>query len=334
MLGFKILMASAILILVLTGGIAFAKSLLDTDSTSDSTSSDCKSDCEHNTEEVKIAKGSSTPSNNKYFEPTTLKVGKGTTVKWINDDSTLHTVTSGTPEGGQSGTQFDSSYMAADKTFEFTFEKAGTFKYYCTLHPYMKGKIVVSNNAPPAINLKNAEKEPSVVIDTTPNSNINVSNWSNFTDSDNRFSVQYPSHWTVTQSGNRFTNELPLVVVDANGSASKIQSQLSVNAFKSNQNFDSNDLAKYAYNQLVKQSTGSKLVEPISCNKYTVGNAKACSFLYSGDDKEGKRYGILEVAFVDDNKLNHLISYRADPSNFDKETVTMEHIVQSYKINE
>jgi hypothetical protein len=99
--------------------------------------------------------------------------------------------------------------------------------------------------------------------------------------------------------------------VDANGSASKIQSQLSVNAFKSNQNFDSNDLAKYAYNQLVKQSTGSKLVEPISCDKYSVGIEKACSFLYAGDDKEGKRYGILEVAFVDNNKLNQLISYRA-----------------------
>jgi hypothetical protein len=133
------------------------------------------------------------------------------------------------------------------------------------------------------------------------------------------------------QSGNRFTEELPLVAVDANGSASKIQSQLSVNTFKSNQNFDSNDLAKYAYNQLVKESTGSKLVEPIDCNKYTIGNEKACSFVYSGEDKEGKRYGILEIAFVDDNELNHLISYRADPLNFDKEMATMEHIVLSYK---
>ena len=84
----------------------------------------------------------------------------------------------------------------------------------------------------------------------------------------------------------------------------------------------------------MKESTGSKLVEPITCNKYTVGTEKACSFLYAGDDKEGKRYGILEVAFVDDDELNHLISYRADPLNFDKEMATMEHIIQSYKISQ
>ena len=40
------------------------------------------------------------------------------------------------------------------------------------------------------------------------------------------------------------------------------------------------------------------------------------------------------VAFVDQNKLNQLISYRADPSNFDKEMTTMEHIIRSYKIIE
>jgi len=196
----------------------------------------------------------------------------------------------------------------------------------------MTAKIAVSKESTPP--LETAEREPAVTVDATPNMNINVSNWKTFTDSENRFSIQYPSHWSIIQSGNRFTNELPLVAVDANGSASTIQSQLSVNAFKDNQKFDSDDLAEYAYDQLVKESTGSKLVEPITCNKYVVGNEKACSFLYAGDDKEGKRYGILEVAFVDDNKLNHLISYRADPLNFDKETATMEHIVKSYKINQ
>jgi hypothetical protein len=62
----------------------------------------------------------------------------------------------------------------------------------------------------------------------------------------------------------------------------EIQSQLSVNAFKSNQNFDSNDLAKYAYNQLVRQSTGSKLVEPIDCNKYIIGNERHAHSLLWG----------------------------------------------------
>jgi plastocyanin len=93
---------------------------------------------------VTISPGSSTPSNAKFFEPPSLTVSKGTTVTWKNADSTLHTVTSGTAEGGQSGTVFDSSYLAAGKTFQWTFSNAGTFDYYCTLHPYMKGKVVVS----------------------------------------------------------------------------------------------------------------------------------------------------------------------------------------------
>lgn len=288
------------------------------------------------TAEVKIPKGSSQEEDGNHFKPETLKIGKGTTVKWINEDSTLHTVTSGTPDGGESGTVFDSSYMAADKTYKHTFKNAGTFEYYCTLHPYMMAKIVVSGSSTPEI--KTAEKEPSVVVDTTPNPNINVSNWSNFTDSENRFSVQYPSHWSVTQSGNRFMKELPLVTTDAtdatnaNATSSKVQSQLSVNVFKSSNDFSSNELAKFAFTQFVKQVKGNKLVEPISCNQYTVDGLKACSFVYSGDDEQGKRYGILDVVIVDSDKSNHIISYRADPLNFDKEKATIDHIIGSYKL--
>src|SRR6476619_7069345 len=95
---------------------------------------------------VTISPGSSSPSNGKFFVPDTLTVSKGTTVTWTNGDSTLHTVTSGSPESGNSGTgtEFDSSYLAAGKTFQHQFSIPGTFDYYCTLHPYMKGKVVVT----------------------------------------------------------------------------------------------------------------------------------------------------------------------------------------------
>jgi plastocyanin len=93
---------------------------------------------------VTISPGSSVPSNDKFFVPETLTVSKGTTVTWTNGDSTLHTVTSGSPEAGNSGSEFDSSYLAAGKTFQHPFNTAGTFDYYCTLHPFMKGKVVVS----------------------------------------------------------------------------------------------------------------------------------------------------------------------------------------------
>jgi nitrite reductase (NO-forming) len=93
---------------------------------------------------VTISPGSSVPSNGKFFVPDTLTVSKGTTVSWTNEDTTLHTVTSGSAESGNSGTEFDSSYLAAGKTFQHQFNTAGTFDYYCTLHPYMKGKVVVN----------------------------------------------------------------------------------------------------------------------------------------------------------------------------------------------
>src|SRR6476646_8892684 len=93
---------------------------------------------------VTISPGSSVPSNGKFFVPATLTVSTGTTVTWTNGDSTLHTVTSGSAESGNSGNEFDSSYLAAGKTFQHQFGTAGTFDYYCTLHPWMKGKVVVS----------------------------------------------------------------------------------------------------------------------------------------------------------------------------------------------
>lgn len=281
------------------------------------------------TVKVDIQKGSSSPSSHKSFSPSKITVDKGTTIRWINKDVTLHTVTSGKSTSGNSGIQFDSSYLAADQTFEHTFEKAGTYDYYCTLHPFMKGKVIVSTHVGA---IKTAEKQPPIQLDTTPNTNINVTRWSNFTDADHRFLVQYPSHWLITQSGNRFTEELPLVAVDTNGSTLKIQSQLSVNVFKKNQNFGNNQLAKFTENQLVNQIAGNKLVEPVSCAKYQINGSKACSLVYAGDDKKGKRYGILAIVVVDKSGWNHVISYRADPTNFDNELTTIKHIISSYKL--
>ena len=94
--------------------------------------------------EVVISPGSSSPTNAKYFDPLILNVPVGATVTWKNLDSTLHTVTSGSAESGKPGTIFDSSYLTGGKTFQHTFSSAGTFDYFCTLHPYMKGQVVVN----------------------------------------------------------------------------------------------------------------------------------------------------------------------------------------------
>jgi plastocyanin len=92
---------------------------------------------------VAIVLGSSDPNNAEFFVPESTTVSKGTSILWTNEDSTLHTVTSGSPEVGESGTVFDSSYLASGKTFEWQFNEGGTFDYYCTLHPFMQGVVIV-----------------------------------------------------------------------------------------------------------------------------------------------------------------------------------------------
>jgi plastocyanin len=80
------------------------------------------------TAEVKI--------DNFSFGPGTLTVAVGTTVVWANHDDIPHTVVS--TEG-----VFKSKVLDTDEKFSYAFTKAGTFPYFCSIHPKMTGKIVV-----------------------------------------------------------------------------------------------------------------------------------------------------------------------------------------------
>jgi amicyanin len=91
---------------------------------------------------ISIVPGSSAPNNPMFYDPSPVNVAVGTTVTWTNDDATLHTVYSGSPTQ-DSGKLFQSPFMAKGKTFTHTFDTAGTFDYYCTLHPFMIGQVVV-----------------------------------------------------------------------------------------------------------------------------------------------------------------------------------------------
>jgi plastocyanin len=95
------------------------------------------------TASVSIVKGSSSPSISKPYDPSPLTVNTGASVTWTNNDSSIHTVTSGLPEKGDVGTLFDSSLISPGMTFTHVFDKEGTFDYSCTLHPFMHGQIIV-----------------------------------------------------------------------------------------------------------------------------------------------------------------------------------------------
>ncbi|MGQ0605469.1 MAG: cupredoxin domain-containing protein, partial [Candidatus Nitrosotenuis sp.] len=91
--------------------------------------------------DVSIPKGSSTPgceADDACYVPAEITVGTGGTVTWTNDDTAAHTVTSGTPIDGPDGI-FDSSIVMSGNTFEYTFEEAGEYDYFCIVHPWMTG---------------------------------------------------------------------------------------------------------------------------------------------------------------------------------------------------
>lgn len=74
--------------------------------------------------------------DNFKFGTAALEIAAGTTVTWTNKDDVPHTVASATKV-------FKSAPLDTDEAFSYTFKEAGTFDYYCTLHPRMVGKVIV-----------------------------------------------------------------------------------------------------------------------------------------------------------------------------------------------
>jgi plastocyanin len=76
--------------------------------------------------------------DNFSFGPVTMTVPVGTTVTWINRDDVPHTVVS-----SDDPKAFKSKVLDTDEKFSYTFTKAGTFPYFCSVHPKMTGKVIV-----------------------------------------------------------------------------------------------------------------------------------------------------------------------------------------------
>ena len=74
--------------------------------------------------------------DNFTFTPPELTVAVGTTVKWVNHDDIPHTVV-------EKNKAFRSKALDTDDSYSYTFASAGSFDYFCGLHPHMVGKIVV-----------------------------------------------------------------------------------------------------------------------------------------------------------------------------------------------
>ena len=75
------------------------------------------------------------------YKPSKFLIEKDHSVTWINQDVAFHSVTSGfydMPSG-----LFDSGYLGPSESFTFIFDYSGTYDYFCTLHPWMNGQVIV-----------------------------------------------------------------------------------------------------------------------------------------------------------------------------------------------
>ena len=75
--------------------------------------------------------------DNFTFKPDAVTVPAGTRIVWVNDDDIPHSIVETTGK-------FHSPALDTEHKFSFTFDKAGSYEYFCGLHPHMKGKVVVT----------------------------------------------------------------------------------------------------------------------------------------------------------------------------------------------
>ena len=88
--------------------------------------------------DITIPNGASSPANSEFYAPKAFTAKAGQTVTWINRDPSAHTVTSTT-------NLFDSGMFPSGGLWSHAFAQAGTYEYYCTLHTWMKGTVIVQS---------------------------------------------------------------------------------------------------------------------------------------------------------------------------------------------
>ena len=77
----------------------------------------------------------------RCYIPSIFTTDSGNQITWINEDSAFHSVTSGFY--GEPSDLFDSGHLDPYESFTFNFDEKGIYDYFCTLHPWMEGQVIV-----------------------------------------------------------------------------------------------------------------------------------------------------------------------------------------------
>src|SRR5215217_7483825 len=108
---------------------------------------------------------------NFAFDPSNTSVSPGTTVTWVNNDQTAHTMTATNPAG-----LFGSGTLQPGQSYSFKFDKPGTYTYHCEIHPDMTGTVTVSgasaSTSPTASPTASATTSPTASATTSPSTQL------------------------------------------------------------------------------------------------------------------------------------------------------------------
>ncbi|HZE78984.1 MAG TPA: plastocyanin/azurin family copper-binding protein [Nitrososphaeraceae archaeon] len=95
---------------------------------------------------ISIVPGASSPNSPIFFSPNSTRIHIGGLATWTNHDVNIHTVTSGIFNTGNTGPDpFDSGVINSGGNFTHRFTVPYTYNYYCRIHPFMTGRIIVNS---------------------------------------------------------------------------------------------------------------------------------------------------------------------------------------------
>jgi len=118
-----------------------------------------------------------------WYDPPIMSINIGDTVTWMNNDREGHTVTSGQGSGrfgwmgddfGTADGTFDSGRFMPGESWSRTFEKNGSFRYFCTIHPWMEGFVIVESQIPNYPHDATGEKLEFPILFVTPDQSVEI----------------------------------------------------------------------------------------------------------------------------------------------------------------
>lgn len=135
----KTTLAASIIFVVIAIAVIFAVNHKSHNSNNSYTSPPSSNNSNSSSSSSSASQGAVTITNNMIFTPSQISVSVGSTVTWTNNDNTTHTVIDdlanvGGPHSGD---------IAPGATYSYKFTKAGSYQYHCSIHPQMRGTIVV-----------------------------------------------------------------------------------------------------------------------------------------------------------------------------------------------